>query len=420
MAPAIPTHDYYVILEVLPSATHEEIKTSYRRLARLHHPDKNGGSWSATVKTQLINAAWDVLGNSCKRSEYDNIYHAQTNASTGSRPNASKPTTTAQSSWQPPRPSTTTQNNARAQAESQKKRQEWLNWEMLQEQSIRQCQKQVKALETDIAALSAKIKENRKKLANDAPYWWNVFASLSTRLSEAEKNELRRQILDSDAAIRIKQLPLDSEQSRLQRLKDDLSRRRDQENERVAAELKEKEKRERLAREKAEAEARRRYAEEYARQQAAMEAREKAAKEEAARAETARQKENGRGAARAPKAESERLQRLAEKQMAKNKEEVKRRQTRKMLCRHNVWWNEVPGPHDCTHCTRPLYRFAYQCPGCKTIACASCRGTLKAGRTPSIDNSHNKRQEHAHPSRANGKGRRVPSPEWDDGVDHAW
>ena len=53
MAPTAPAHDYYVTLEVLPTALHDEIKASYRRLARLHHPDKNNGCQHATAKTQL-------------------------------------------------------------------------------------------------------------------------------------------------------------------------------------------------------------------------------------------------------------------------------------------------------------------------------------------------------------------------------
>lgn len=54
MAPANVARDYYAILEVSRSATNDVIKASYRRLALLHHPDKNGGAHSATIKTQLV------------------------------------------------------------------------------------------------------------------------------------------------------------------------------------------------------------------------------------------------------------------------------------------------------------------------------------------------------------------------------
>ena len=54
MAPADPTHDYYSTLEIPRTATYEEVKKSYRILARIHHPDKNNGLRSATEKTQLV------------------------------------------------------------------------------------------------------------------------------------------------------------------------------------------------------------------------------------------------------------------------------------------------------------------------------------------------------------------------------
>jgi DnaJ-class molecular chaperone len=54
MAPVVPAHDYYATLEVSPKATNDEIKASYRRLALLHHPDKNAGSATATSKFQLV------------------------------------------------------------------------------------------------------------------------------------------------------------------------------------------------------------------------------------------------------------------------------------------------------------------------------------------------------------------------------
>jgi curved DNA-binding protein CbpA len=54
MAPIDVSRDYYAILEVSRMATHDTIKASYRRLALLHHPDKNGGARSVKIKTQLM------------------------------------------------------------------------------------------------------------------------------------------------------------------------------------------------------------------------------------------------------------------------------------------------------------------------------------------------------------------------------
>jgi len=60
--------DYYGILGVAKTATPDEIKKAYRKLASQHHPDKGGDK----VKFQEIQSAYDVLSNSDKRQQYDN------------------------------------------------------------------------------------------------------------------------------------------------------------------------------------------------------------------------------------------------------------------------------------------------------------------------------------------------------------
>ncbi|MFH2136314.1 MAG: molecular chaperone DnaJ [Patescibacteria group bacterium] len=60
--------DYYKILGVSKSATAEEIKKAFRELAHKYHPDKNGGN---ADQFKEINEAYQVLGNSEKRQQYD-------------------------------------------------------------------------------------------------------------------------------------------------------------------------------------------------------------------------------------------------------------------------------------------------------------------------------------------------------------
>ena len=64
--------DYYEILGVKPDASEAEIKTSYRKLARKYHPDKNkeGG---AEEKFKEINEANEVLKDAEKRRSYDQL-----------------------------------------------------------------------------------------------------------------------------------------------------------------------------------------------------------------------------------------------------------------------------------------------------------------------------------------------------------
>lgn len=61
--------DYYAILEVSPTATTAEIKRSYRRLARLHHPDLNKQALDTHIKR--LNEAYEVLRDPVKRAAYD-------------------------------------------------------------------------------------------------------------------------------------------------------------------------------------------------------------------------------------------------------------------------------------------------------------------------------------------------------------
>ena len=63
--------NYYEILEVLREATQEEIKTAYRRLALLYHPDKNPGDQEAEEKFKQISGAYRVLADTEKRQLYD-------------------------------------------------------------------------------------------------------------------------------------------------------------------------------------------------------------------------------------------------------------------------------------------------------------------------------------------------------------
>jgi molecular chaperone DnaJ len=72
--------DYYEILGVSKSASADEIKKAFRRLAVKHHPDKEGGD---ETKFKEINEAYEVLKDQQKRQRYDQFGHAGVGGSAG-------------------------------------------------------------------------------------------------------------------------------------------------------------------------------------------------------------------------------------------------------------------------------------------------------------------------------------------------
>ncbi len=62
---------YYSILEIEKTATIEEIKKSYRKLAMKYHPDRNKGDKEAEEKFKKINEAYSVLSDPEKKKQYD-------------------------------------------------------------------------------------------------------------------------------------------------------------------------------------------------------------------------------------------------------------------------------------------------------------------------------------------------------------
>lgn len=68
--------DYYEILGVSKTATADEIKKAYRKVAMKYHPDKNPGDKEAEEKFKEAAEAYEVLSDANKRQQYDRFGHA--------------------------------------------------------------------------------------------------------------------------------------------------------------------------------------------------------------------------------------------------------------------------------------------------------------------------------------------------------
>src|SRR6202051_4439713 len=68
--------DYYATLRVERSASAEELKKAYRKLAMQYHPDRNPGDAKSEARFKELNEAYDVLKDDQKRGAYDRYGHA--------------------------------------------------------------------------------------------------------------------------------------------------------------------------------------------------------------------------------------------------------------------------------------------------------------------------------------------------------
>jgi curved DNA-binding protein len=75
--------DYYDILGLKKDATQQQVRDAYRRMALLHHPDKNKDNPAATDLMKEINESYAVLSDPLKRRKYDALRHVHGSSAYG-------------------------------------------------------------------------------------------------------------------------------------------------------------------------------------------------------------------------------------------------------------------------------------------------------------------------------------------------
>jgi molecular chaperone DnaJ len=90
--PTVPKHDYYETLGVPKSASAEDIRKSYRKLARKYHPDLNPGDKSSEDRFKNVQEAYDVLSDAKKRQMYDQVgFYSENGFPAGGGPGGESP-----------------------------------------------------------------------------------------------------------------------------------------------------------------------------------------------------------------------------------------------------------------------------------------------------------------------------------------
>ncbi|KAI0410819.1 hypothetical protein F5X98DRAFT_358747 [Xylaria grammica] len=444
MAPAIVTDDYYAILGVVMTADTQAIRTAYRRLARITHPDKNP-SPNGKEEFQRLQAAYETLSDATKRRAYD---------FTRPKPSTSYPAASPASKDTPQRESDKTAQTTAQEANRAREK----ALEILQAQWARrdmdlfEARRNVRKLEADITKLQEEETADAREPVKQAG-WWESVTSVLFRVSPAEANasreireEKERRRLNRRAAIRIKSMEMlhktnklsilevaarglateiaelkqqiraeeqrqeaerraeaqrkmwEESMRRMREAEAQRQRQREEERERKEQERKKREQEESERKERERKERERKVRERLEREQKEREQQERELMER-------KQRDFPRWKEDMVRKERERVDRQRQEQQKKPAESRKRASKQQQqqqqqqqhgangangapnsakepqgACLHAGWWSQIPGRAVCSVCSKTLVRFALECPSCQVKACVSCKRAIQGGK----------------------------------------
>lgn len=81
-----PQPDHYATLGLDRGCSRDEIRDAFRSLAKRYHPDVNADSPAARVRTQQLNAAYEILGDPARRAAYDHELNRASRSAAADRP----------------------------------------------------------------------------------------------------------------------------------------------------------------------------------------------------------------------------------------------------------------------------------------------------------------------------------------------
>ncbi len=268
----------------------------------------------------------------------------------------------------------------------------------------------IRKLVADLKRLEELDAEDVKKERERNGWWAYLAAPIYGRAEETEEQKGERETarLNRVAGRRVKGSELAEKEKRMQRLREALEnvsgriegekrkaedeRRRGEEEARARRAKMEQEARERKVKMEQEARDRamREMRERMARAQKEQAEREAEEAREAKKAQEARERawgawEREREAAAAERRRQEAEERARAVRRAAEEAARKARKGReersggamKGTCRHKKFWTQIEGRQMCGECRAMQNRFAFQCPGCKMVACANCRQSLR-------------------------------------------